>query len=351
MDFDLNLENRIDRWKKLYYPNPEKKTILFIINYPDAATNRPTLNAENKKNRIDWAKKQYEWQIKNSESYCDDSLPHLFPLTGTEIFAQAFGCRVIYPEDSMPFALPMISSSSEVAKLKIPKLEDSPLMVLFEIADELRRFAGDDALMRLPDIQCPMDISALIWDKNDFFPSMIDTPEAILELSGKVSELLIYFLDEWFRRYGTKYIAHFPDYYMERGITMSTDEIGCVSPKMFCDFFAGEINELSRRYGGVGIHCCAESIKQWDNLKQIEGLKLLNIHLDWEQIKKAQEIFNDVCVMMSYVSQRDDRTSNRNITLDEIDNVFPEKCRLVLPLSANNIEHAKELADIYSKYR
>ena len=344
-------ETRINRWKQLYDPNPEEKIVLYLINPPGPDQKMPVLNAANKQERIDYAKHLYEWQIKNVESFEDDSLPHLYPVTGTEIFAEAFGCRVLYPEDNMPFALPMIFDSSDISKLKVPALEDTPLMMLFDIADELKKFAGNDALLRLPDIQCPMDISALICEKRAFFLAMAEDPQAVIDLSFKVRELLIAFLNEWFQRYGTTYIAHFPNYYMESGITMSVDEIGCVSPLMFNEFFADEINDLSRLYGGVGIHCCAEAKNQWENLRQVRDLKLLNLHREREQIFKAYDYFKGTCVQMHYLSEKHTITAWRNITPEDIDNILPQKCRVVIPLSAQNDDDAKEIAALFGKYR
>ena len=337
----MDLVTRVDRWRRVYKPDPNKQVVRFIINYPAVDIKGPFLSAENKQGRIDWAKRMYECDVKNADLYEDDNLPCLFPMTGTEIFAECFGCRVVRPDNNMPFALPVIFNSDAVSALKVPDLEDTPLMILFEIADELRSFAGDDALIRLPDVQCPIDVAALIWDKNDFFPSMYDDPQAVLELASKIKELQIAFFDEWFRRYGTNYIAHFPNYYMEGGITMSADEIGCVSPEMFRTFMADEINDLSRRYGGVGIHTCANSINQWDNLKQVEGLRLLNLHRDWDQLEKAFDFFRDTCVQMHYSSD------GRNIDPEKH---LPDKCRAVLSLNARDLDHAKELADLYARY-
>ncbi|MDR2569690.1 MAG: hypothetical protein LBD23_05255 [Oscillospiraceae bacterium] len=343
----MSIKNRINRWEELYTSQQDKKVIRYVINYPDLNNAFPILSAPNKQKRIDWAKRLYEWQYENIESYEDDSLPFLFPVTGTEIFAEAFGCNVIYPENNMPFALPLVSDSTAASKLKIPKLEDTPLMMLFDIADELRHFAGNDALIRLPDVQCPIDVAALIWDKNDFFPTMIDEPDIIHEIAGKVKKLQIVFFDEWFRRYGTKFIAHFPNYYMDGGITMSVDELGCVSPQMFREFFTGEINELSEHYGGVGIHTCADSIRQWDNLKQIEELKLLNIHYDKNDIFKAFELFKDKCVQMHCIL--DMKTTVYSMTPDEVENRLPQFCKVVIMLEARDLEHAKELAGEFYK--
>lgn len=341
----MSKQVRIRRWEQLYSAKPSKKMIHFIIYYPRVPSDPPKRRKETVSERIERAKRTYEWQMHNMNCYDDDAIPCIKPGGGTSTFAECFGCQVVYPENSPPFALPLVSDSRAASMLRTPKLEDTHLMDIFAINDEMRRFAGDTALIQLPDIQCPMDVAALIWDKNDLFPTMIDAPDAVLELAHKVMELQTAFLDEWFRRYGAQFIAHYPNYYMEKGITMSVDEIGSVSPAMFQEFFAGEINALSRRYGGVGIHCCANSAKQWEHLRQIEGLKMINLHRDRPEVFRAFDFFKDTCVQMHRPLDW------QNILPEELEKALPERCRVVLPLEARDLEHAKELAEIYAKYR
>ena len=146
-----------------------------------------------------------------------------------------------------------------------------------DIADELRRRAGPDALMRLIDVQSPMDIAALVWDKNTFYAALIESPAAVKELAGRVKELLVAFLDRWFARYGGAFMAHYPQYYMSRGLTLSEDEVGAVSPEMFDALFLPELADLSARYDGLGMHCCANARHQWEGFKRIPDLRLLNL--------------------------------------------------------------------------
>jgi len=127
------------------------------------------------------------------------------------------------------------------------------------------------------DIQSPMDIAALIWDKNDFFIAMLEEPEAVKELADKVSQLFTAFLDAWFARYGREFIAHFPTYYMPDGLTLSEDEVGIVNQECFAEFFLPELTMLSERYGGLGMHCCANSRHQWEQFLRIPGLRVLNL--------------------------------------------------------------------------
>ncbi len=291
------IQRRIRRWENLYAGNGSTRGV-FMIHVGDPIADRPNPIPENKTKRIEWARQAYQRRMQQTEWLKDDYVPHLDIFTGTEIFAEAFGCKVCYQPDGFPFATHRIQNASEVKDIKVPKWNSTRLADLFEIADEIRKRADSDAVVSLPDIQSPMDIAALIWDKNEFFVAMVENPEAVKDLAAKVKELLVSFVDAWFARYGKNFIAHYPDYYMPVGFTLSEDEAGAVNEEMFEEFFLPELIELSNRYGGLGIHCCANSRHQWKKFKKIPNLKLLNICQPASVTREAFQFFADHTVQM-----------------------------------------------------
>lgn len=328
------IEKRKQRWRD-FLSNGTR--YIFQINYQPDALPRPQPWPDKKSERIEWAWEMYQRHLARLEWLEDDSIPYLDVYTGTEIFAEAFGCRVYRPEDNMPFALPMIRSAREVSKLKIPALNSSYLMLLFEIADELRQRAGKDAIVRLVDIQSPMDIAALIWDKNDLYIALIDSPDAVKELAAKVRELMTTFLDEWFARYGQEFIAHYPIYYMPRGITLSEDEVGVVNEEMFAEFYLPELVDLSERYGGIGIHCCANARHQWENFKQVPGLHLLNLVQPVEELRIAYRFF------AAYVPQMHSWFGDGPAWTWP--GQYPENARVVMDVNAASKDEALEISE------
>ena len=263
-------------------------------------------------------------------------------MTGTEIFAEAFGCAVQRPDDTNPFAIPFVHTAAEADALRVPELSSSSLAYLFDIADELRRRAGPGVPLKPVDIQSPMDIVALIWDKVELFVAMVETPDAVRALAAKVRELFVAFMDEWFSRYGTEYIAHYPDYFMSGGITLSEDEIGSVSPDMFDGFFRDELVRLSEHFGGIGIHCCADAGHQWEGLRSIPGLRLLNLvkpptRKPGEYIEPAFPFFGADVVQMhgGFTPPGPPETWP---------DWFPPDCRVVLECTASSREEAIALA-------
>ena len=297
------ISRRKQDWLDLYSGKLKR---LFVANVHDSGNPRPLLWWENADARVEYIVKDYHFRMENIDKIPDSSIPYLDMITGTEIFAEAFGCKVFKPENNNPAAIPCVTNASEAAKLRTPKLEDTNLMILFEMADKIRDRVGRDAIFKFPDMQTPMDIAGLIWEKVDFFTAMYDAPEAIKELCHKIKSLMFDFLDRWIHRYGKEHIAHYPDYYVPEGITISEDEIGAVSPEMFDAFFLNELNEFSERYGSVSVHSCAHAKHQWENLKKIRNLRLLNLNLSSRDRVEAYACFKDACVQFHGVFGGDD---------------------------------------------
>lgn len=284
------IAKRLEEWQQ-FMRGEGNRRLFYKIQLDLQCGNRPLPWPSLKTERTEWAWKAYQAMLERTDWLLDDLIPSLHPYTGTEIFAAAFGCEVEYPDDTMPFALPMVRQAKDVASIKLPSLDHPQLALIFDIADELQRRAPE-ALMQLPDIQSPMDIAALIWDKSDLYCAMIVEPQAVHDLVELTRELLTAFLDEWFRRYGTTYIAHFPHYPMQGGVTLSEDEVGAINCDMFKTFFRPSLVALSERYGGLGIHCCANSRHQWDNFRALPGLRLLNICQPADLITEAYTFFS-----------------------------------------------------------
>ena len=293
------IEHRKQRWLD-FYDLTSSRRVAYLIRYAPELPPRPLPFPERVPERIEWIWQNYEYHLCRMDWLQDDTAPCIDMLTGTEIFAKAFGCRILYPVDNNPAPFPMIHNAADAMALRVPSLDAPALRRVFEMADELSRRAGPGALFRLVDMQCPLDVAATMWDKINFYPALIKSPEIVNELVEKITTLQFTFLDEWFRRYGTEFIAHFPDYYMPQGITLSVDEIGAVSGKMFLQFFLPHLNRFSERYGGLGIHCCAHARHQWEHIKKVTGLRLLNITNTGTMVSEAYPFFADFTTQWNF---------------------------------------------------
>ena len=343
---DWILRERLKRWNSfvegrtgffmflMYYPMPEAEAQL-----PPA----PPLWPDKLKERIERRWGEYQLMCRKAELVNDDNVPFLSNFTGTEIFAEAFGCKVHRPADNMPFALPFVHTAAEADVIKVPELSRSSLACLFDVADEFYRRGGPGSVMQMVDIQSPMDIVALIWDKADLFCAMVESPDAVKGLADKVCALLTAFMDEWFRRYGTTFVAHYPTYVMHGGLTMSVDEVGAINPEMFQKFFRNELVSLADHFGGLGIHCCADARHQWENFRALPGLKVMNHNAPPTRDARAYlmdsvRFYGDRVVQIPVGWNPDGSPETWPVQ-------FPEGTRLVFSMWADNADLAASIAN------
>jgi hypothetical protein len=226
----------------------------------------------------DWLARRYELQHEWLSALDHDAVPKTKLVTGTQPFAAAFGCPVRIVPDSMPMALPIVGSADEADRLPEPSVCAPPLDHIFAMAERLCARLGPDAPISVPDMQSPLDIAALVWRKEEFFVAMRREPDAVRRLVDKCTRLVTAFLQEFQRRFGEVTFWYWTEVWAppEAGCWVSEDEVGSISAHMFESFSLPALADLSRTFGGVSLHCCAEADHQHAGFLKIPGLRVMN---------------------------------------------------------------------------
>lgn len=223
---------------------------------------------------VPWVVENYRRQVDSLDRYQDDSVPMARLSTGTQIFAQAFGCRVHLPPDSPPCAIPRVTCAAEADKLEVPDIWKTECLArIFELGHAVQRALGKEVDLGICDMQTGFDIAAQIWDKNDFLCAMALDPDAVKRLSAKCALLLKTFLLALRREFPTLNPCHCPGNWVppELGPWVSNDEAGIMSTGMFEEFCLPELNDLSDTFGGLGMHCCADAEYQFPSFNKIRN--------------------------------------------------------------------------------
>ena len=156
---------------------------------------------------LDRGLRNYEAELRYLQALDDDSVPSIKIHTGTQLFAAAFGCPIHIYEDSNPAALPLVTTAAESDALRVPSLDAEPLARAMEYGRLMRERVGPDVPVRVPDIQSPFDIAALIWRKQDFYLAMLDHPEAVKRLVDNPAMLEAANMAARLRDEGMNYVA------------------------------------------------------------------------------------------------------------------------------------------------
>lgn len=222
---------------------------------------------------------RYKEKLKYLQDIGDDSVPYVSLNTNTGVFAAAFGCPIhVYAEETNAAARPIVRTAKEADALAEPSLDAPTISRIFELARLLRRELGPEVPIGVPDIQSPFDIAALIWNKEDFFVALLEEPDAVKRLVAKCTRLLSRFIVEFKREFPECNLCHCPEAWAppELGIWLSEDEVGSLSPAMFEEFCLPVLTELSGRFGGLFMHCCANAEHQFPGFLKIPNLRALN---------------------------------------------------------------------------
>ena len=226
----------------------------------------------------DWlpnAREHYAGKVKWLNEIHDDSVPYVNIVTNTVIYAAAFGCKVHEYADSRPAAVALIDTPEQADKLKIPDFSVSPtLSRILEFARLLQKEFGPDVPISVPDIQSPFDIAAQIWNKESLFIALYENPESVKELVSKCKKLLTAFLTEYFKTVPNRAAVCCMDVWgpPELGINVSEDEVGSISAAAFEEFCLPSLIELSKKFGGSVIHCCAKADHSHAGFNKIPNL-------------------------------------------------------------------------------
>jgi len=331
MNYNEKILIRKKNWINLINNVSSKKNTI-LINCPFDTKPRPFLLEDNAQERIDWGIADYLAQKQRTRWLDDDNIPHIWPYTGTEVFAEALGCKVHYSQNNAPFTLPLFTDPKQAARIEIPNMWDTKLASLFEMTEKMRAKTDKNAVVRLPDIQTPMNIAGRVLQKSAYCIALIKSPEYVRELAEKIMQLLTQFIDEWFKAFGKEFIAHYPAYYMPSGLSFSEDEIGSVTHDVFRNCFMDDLKTLAQKYGNLGIHCCANSEHQWKNLKSVPNLKVLNLYQPLPVLSKAYPYFKDVCIQLHNEYGRGKIRTWKN--------QLPENARIIFNISATSKDDA-----------
>ncbi|HEY3321576.1 MAG TPA: uroporphyrinogen decarboxylase family protein [Planctomycetota bacterium] len=232
----------------------------------------------------------------------DDGVPYVKLTSNTGIFAAGFGCQIHRFEGSNAAAIPFVHTAAEADALKTPKHENvRTLARILEMARLVRKELGPNVPIGVPDIQSPFDVAALIWNKEEMFLAMLETPDAVQRLVWKCHALLTSFLDDFRREFGNVNMCHCPTAWAppEYGCWLSEDEVGAISTGMFDQFCLPVLTDLSRRYGGLFVHCCAAADHQYGGFKKIPNLRGLNRVFQAPGAAPAVKAFSDQTVLMT----------------------------------------------------
>jgi len=205
----------------------------------------------------------------------NDGIPMIDLDYGTHIFPVAFGAKHFIHGRNAPCARALINNAAEADKLKEPELENCrPLVRIIEMAKLAQSELGPDAITGPPNFQTGFDIACILWDKTDLYCSMYDSPDSVLRFTDKCSRLLIKFMKALKRECPNSCLNSYT--WSSLGPQVANDECGNMNNEMFEFFCLPELIVLSKEFGSLAMHCCADAQHQFESFKKVPNFYAFN---------------------------------------------------------------------------
>lgn len=286
---------------------------------------------------VPWYVSAYEKAVSFSEDLGDDAVPFVNLNTNTGVFAAAFGCELHRFANSSAAARPCVRSVDDLRTLCTPTLDHPVLSRILELARLVSRELGDAVPISVPDIQSPFGIAAMAWDKADFLTSLMLYPEEVHSLVASCDGLLRSFLHEYLRIVPNVSMAHCPYCWgpPDLGIWLSEDEIGVIDQETFSHFSLPSLVSLSGEFGGLFMHCCADADHQYDAIRRIPNLRLLNRKF-FHGPARCMAMFPDAVMAMGWTPEEQ---------LNEMLDLGGPDSRFLFNLSGMSLEEARPVME------
>jgi hypothetical protein len=208
----------------------------------------------------------------------DDSVPALFPYLGTGVFASAFGCELVYPEDEHPWTKPVVRSPDDVSRLPEPDPHGGLLPRILEMTRYFSERTNEQYPIRITDIQSPADTASLLWQYDDFLASMLTHPDEVHQVLEAVTELMIEFVPmqrelvkEWVPN-------HCPQVWVPEdfGVSISDDLAAVLSPSQYEEFALPYNQRVAKAFGGIHVHSCGDYSHVLPHIRATQPLRSID---------------------------------------------------------------------------
>ena len=189
-----------------------------------------------------------------------DHIPVMEPWFGTGIYANIFGCKYLWKDNTAPHVHYRYEKLDEIKGMAAPEWEDSEMANL--VLDAIRYFksrTGDDLPVIWTDTQSASDTATLILNPTEVLVGCMMEPGAVMEYFKLVNDMIIKFSRVQSELIGDALLE--PGHIMLssshlRGMSISDDNLALGSPEVNRDFNMPMNDEIGRAMNGVAIHSC-----------------------------------------------------------------------------------------------
>lgn len=204
-----------------------------------------------------------------------DTVPFLEPWFGVGVFANAAGAKYFWTEGQSPQTHYIAHTEEEMDAVEFDNENSEAMCLVLQAIDFFKSETRGLIPISATDTQSPIDTATLILDTSTFFTALYTEPERAHIFLQKITDSVIDFTKKQAALLGDAWAR--PGHLSAavrggNGMALSDDNIVMLSPGHYTEFAVPYNEQISREFGGLGIHSCGNYEKQLDALLATEGL-------------------------------------------------------------------------------
>jgi len=274
----------------------------------------------------------------------DDHVPTVRVEFGTAQIAAAFGCSILFPENSPPAAgPPVLAKAQDVYNLEKPPLDAGWYGKLAEWTELWLENLPEGVHIQHPDIQSAFNSAHLIRG-NDILLDFYDNPDAVEALLDLVTDFMLDITrhvrsmitndNEWFFDWGALWRGQ---------ARISNCSMHMISPEFYRRYVLPRDVRFFEQIGGGRMHYCGtfgEVIREFFKVPGITGLDYDGAHHDLHELCETAPPHVTLLVYAPDYSE----LFHRLLSGD-----WPNKRNLIIHTNAPSVEAGKELLDRFRR--
>jgi hypothetical protein len=219
--------------------------------------------------------------LKKSMEFKMDIPNFIEPWYGIGTIAAAFGnADFIWKEDQAPVLAKSFQSVEEALACEPVAVKDTTVgQATIDMIHYFLEQTEGKIPMSFTDTQSPMSNACALMQMVTFFMAMVDNPEGVSELLGRIAEKHIEFNDLQRDLIGEALVnpGHgFPSSRHFEGLGFSDDNFIMVSDNAYESLPQPAFEKVGKAIGGAGLHSCGDWSNKLDLAMEIDGIRYLD---------------------------------------------------------------------------
>lgn len=229
-------------------------------------------------------KQSLEWQLgalKKSMDYLADVPNFLEPWYEIGAVSTAIDIDYIWNKGQAPATKPKFETIDHALSYPFKRVKDTPVG---RHSLNMIEYFLDQTKGRLPisfsDIQSPFNNATSIVETSNFLIYMIMESEKVLQLLDLIADLMTDFYKEQEKLIGSALVkpGHgFASSPLFEGFAMSDDNVVMVDADNYYNYIRPSFEKVGKAFGGPVFHSCGNYSDKIEMIKQIEGLKTVDV--------------------------------------------------------------------------